>query len=109
MQLIMHWASVIGLVADVVGFSLIAFEWYRAFGHAVAYRTEELHDAFERKQARIEGREPEYRLQLEEEEMSRLFSKLHVKESAFRGHVFLSGSALVIIGFVFQVIGSWPK
>jgi hypothetical protein len=47
-----QWLPVAGLVADVIGFLLIAWEWYRAFTHSVHVRNEELHDAFERNRAK---------------------------------------------------------
>jgi hypothetical protein len=103
-----QWLSVLGLLADVAGFLLIAWEWYRAFTHSVHMRSEELHDAEERRQAREEGREHVKGMQWEDEEMARLFSRLHNAEASFRRWLFLLGCGLVILGFLLQSAGSWP-
>jgi hypothetical protein len=104
-----QWFSVAGLVADVVGFLLIAWEWYRAFSHSVLVRNLQLHDAYERNRARQEGREPDYAMQAEEETMAKEFSKLHNAEAGLRRNVFLYGCGLVILGFALQATGSWPQ
>lgn len=103
-----QWLSITGLFADVVGFVLIAIEWYRSFTHAVFIRNRELHDAYKRNRAREEGREPEYAMEAEEETMAREFSKLHNAEARFRGRLFWLGVALVVAGFVLQALGAWP-
>jgi hypothetical protein len=104
-----QWLSVVGLVADIVGFLLIAWEWYRGFTHSVHIRNLQLHDAYERNLAREQGREPGFAMQEEEETMAREFSKLHNTEVGFRRSLFVIGFGLVILGFVLQVGGSWPQ
>jgi Flp pilus assembly protein TadB len=98
--------GVTGLVADVLGFLLIAWEWHRTFKHTYEIRQLQLQDAYERNQARHEGRQPENRMQAEEETMAKEFSKLHGREGQFKQNLFLTGMALVILGFLLQVIGA---
>jgi hypothetical protein len=72
-----QWLSVAGLAADIVGFLIIAWEWYRGFTHSVHIRNLQVDDAYERNLARDQGREPVFAMQEEEETMAREFSKLH--------------------------------
>jgi hypothetical protein len=41
--------------------------------------------------------------------MWREFQKLFFKEWRMRGRIFYGGVVLVIFGFLFQVMGSWPR
>src|SRR3954463_15785738 len=103
-----QWLSILGLLADIVGFLVIAYEWRRSFKYNVDMRTLELQDAHGRNLARQVGHEPRYTLQEEEETMAREFSKLHRQEADFRLSLFWIGGALIILGFLLQSIGSWP-
>jgi len=103
-----QWFTVIGLAADVVGFCLIAIEWYRTHGHRVFVRARELGEAYERNAAREEGREPDCIMQDEEETMAGEFLKLHYSEARVRQSLYLLGLVLVVVGFLLQLIGAWP-
>jgi len=102
-----QWFSVIGLVFDIVGFLLIVFEWRHMFIRERNRRMEELDNDYERSRGERFGqtyndpRSADYT-------MARLFSKLFMQEWRYRGRLFYSGVVLVIIGFVGQVVGSWP-
>lgn len=100
--------TVAGLVADLVGFILIAAEWHRTFKYTEETRQLELQDAYERNEAREQSREPEYRLATEEETMAKEFSKLRYKEALFRQWIFFLGVGLVVVGFALQVLGALP-
>lgn len=99
-----NWTAV-GLIADFIGFIIIALEWHRTFKYTEEIRQNELQDAYERNQAREEGREPEFQLQMTEETMAREFSKLRFAEAVFRERLFFFGVGLILLGFVFQLIG----
>lgn len=40
--------------------------------------------------------------------MWREFQKLFLKEWHWRSRIFFVGAGMVILGFIFQVLGSWP-
>jgi len=40
--------------------------------------------------------------------MWREFQKLFLREWRWRRKVFFTGATLVVLGFVFQVLGNWP-
>lgn len=100
--------TVAGLIADVIGFVLIAAEWHRTFRYTEEIRQLQLQDAYERNEAREKGRKPNYRMQREEETMAKEFSKLRHQEAKFRQSLFFLGVGLVVVGFVLQVIGALP-
>lgn len=100
--------TVAGLVADIIGFAIIAFEWHRTFKYTEEIRHQQLQDSCERNEAREQGREPEYRLEAEEETMAQEFSRLRYKEAVFRERLFYGSVGLIVLGFVLQVIGALP-
>lgn len=104
----MWQVTVVGLVADLIGFVLIAVEWHRTFKYTEQIRQLQLHDAYERNEAREQGRKPEYRMADEEETMAKEFSKLRHGEAQFRQSLFFLGVGLVVLGFGLQVIGALP-
>jgi hypothetical protein len=102
-----QWFSVAGLLFDIVGFLLIAFEWRHMFIRERDRRMSELDQDYERSRAEYAGntyedpRSADYT-------MARPFSKLFMKEWRYRGSLFYTGVVLVIIGFLGQTAGSWP-
>lgn len=100
--------TIAGLIADIIGFAIIAFEWHRTFKYTEEVRQLQLQDAYERNEAREQGREPEYHVQMEEEVMAKEFSKLRGEEAIFRERLFWTGIGLVVLGFVLQLIGALP-
>lgn len=104
----MWQVTVAGLVADLIGFVLIAFEWHRTFKYTEEIRQLQLQDAYERNEAREQGRKPKYRMATEEEMMAKEFSKLRHREAVLRERLFLLGVGLVVLGFILQVVGALP-
>lgn len=101
-----NWFSVIGQLFDVVGFLVIAWEWFHQFQRDHDRRIRELEKASQRQQASYEGRRPPP--QDEDAAMWREFQRLFLKEWRWRRKVFFTGAGLVILGFLFQVLGNWP-
>jgi hypothetical protein len=98
-----QWFSVIGLVLDVVGFLTIAWERHHMYTRDYQRRIAELEEAYKRDRATREG--TQYEAPDEDAAMWRLFQKR--EEWRWRGRVFSTGVAVVILGFVGQLFGSW--
>jgi hypothetical protein len=100
-----QWLSIVGLLLDIVGFLLIAFEWRHMYVRKRERRMDELQHDYERRMAEIRGEEyadprsGDYT-------MARLFSKLFMKEWRYRGWLFYGAVGLVILGFIGQTLGS---
>jgi hypothetical protein len=98
-----QWLSIVGLLLDIVGFLVIAFEWRHMYVRERERRMDELHHDYERSRAEIRGEEyadprsGDYT-------MARLFSKLFMKEWRYRGRLFYGGVVLVILGFIRQTL-----
>jgi hypothetical protein len=101
-----NWYAVIGQFLDVVGFLIIAFEWHHQFKRDHDRRIGELQRAYERNAAEQCGEPPPE--QDEDAAMWREFQKLFLAEWRWRRKVFFTGAGLVILGFLFQVLGNWP-
>jgi len=100
------WYAVIGQTLDVIGFLIIAVEWYHQYRREHDRRMDLLQKAYERNSAEILGQPiPE---QDEDKLMWREFQKLFMREWRWRRKVFFTGATLVILGFAFQVLGNWP-
>ena len=102
-----QWFSVAGLVFDVVGFLLIAFEWRHIFWREHERRIYELEHDYERSSAEQLGKTYEDPRR-GDYTMWREFQKLFLKEWRFRRKIFYAGVILVVLGFCGQVFGSWP-
>lgn len=98
--------TVAGLIADIIGFVIIAFEWHRTFRYTEEIRQLQLQDAYERNEAREQGRKPQHKMAEEEEVMAKEFSKLRGEEAIFRERLFFFGVGLVLLGFALQMIGA---
>jgi hypothetical protein len=102
------WCNILGLVFDLLGFSLLAIEWRRSFRHSVETRQDELQDAYQRNRTREQKKKVVSRREREEETMAKEFSKLAYQESQRRYWLFRVGVTLFVIGVILQVIGSLP-
>lgn len=100
------WFSVTGQLLDVVGFLIIAVEWFHQYQRDHERRIGELQKAYERNEAAERGEPPPD--QDDDAMMWPEFQKLFLKEWLWRRRVFVTGAALVITGFIFQVLGNWP-
>ena len=69
-------------------------------------RISELEQARERNMAEREGRS--FTPIDEDAAMWRLFQKLFLQEWRWRAKVFYTGVVLVVLGFIGQMLGSWP-
>jgi hypothetical protein len=101
-----QWFSVAGLIFDVIGFLTIAWEWHHMFQRDRSNRIHELGEARERSIAEREERP--YKAIDDDAMMWRVFQKLFLQEWRWRAKVFFTGVVLVIIGFLGQLLGSWP-
>src|SRR5258708_3565121 len=95
-----QWFGVIGLILDLVGFLIIAFEWYRSYQHQFDKRISELEEASER----FHGRDSD-----EDANNFRIFQRLFVSDSKRRFRIFATGAALVMLGFLGQVVSNLPS
>jgi len=102
-----QWFSIVGLLLDIVGFLLIAFEWRHMYIRERRRRMDELQHDYERSRAENFG-ETYNDPRAGNYTMARLFSKLFMKEWRYRGRLFYCGVVLVILGFIGQTFGSWP-
>ena len=99
-----QWFSVAGLVLDVIGFLIIAFEWKRGFDHSVLLRQAMVERDYMR------TTEPEAARERDEGDASmwRNTQRENLKDNQRRAQLFWSGVVLVILGFIGQAIGSLP-
>lgn len=102
-----QWFSIAGLDFDIVGFLIIAFECRHMFWREYEKRQYELNADYQKYGAELRGekyqdpRNGDYT-------MAKEFSKLVSKEGLYRRELFYVGVVLVVLGFVGQVLGSWP-
>jgi len=101
-----NWYAVVGQTLDIIGFMTIAIEWYHQYKRDHDRRIVELEKAYERSSAERLGQP--FPDQDEDRMMWREFQKLFLREWRWRRKVFFTGAGLVILGFVFQVLGNWP-
>ena len=88
------------------GFLIIALEWHHQFKRDHHRRIDQLQKAYERNAAELSG-EP-YEDPDDDKYNWRMFQKLFIEEWQWRRKVFFTGAGLVIVGFIFQVLGNWP-
>jgi len=102
-----QWFSIIGLVLDVVGFLIIAKEWHDSFLHNVFIRQDAVQRDYERTTAA--AKDAPYNDPTEADaSMWRNTQRENILDNRRRARLFFSGLALVVLGFLGQVIGSWP-
>jgi hypothetical protein len=102
-----QWFSVGGLVLELLGFLLIAFEWRHMLWREHERRLYELQHDYERYGAELQGKEYEDPRRADYT-MWREFQKLFLKEWRFRRRIFYCGLVLVLFGFMGQTTGSLP-
>ena len=102
-----QWLSIAGLAFDIVGFLMVAFEWHFMSQRDNAERLNQIEMDYERSAAELDGRkyqDPHGG----DSAMLRGFQKLWRADKRFRRRLFYPGVTLVILGFAFQILGSWP-
>lgn len=102
-----QWLSIAGLAFDIVGFLLIAFEWHLMFKREMHERLQQTVEVFEKYKAHWTGDQYEEPY-LEDHTIWRELQKLQAKDKRVRQKLFYPGVVLVVLGFLFQVLGSWP-
>ena len=85
-----QWFSIVGLLLDIVGFLVIAFEWRHMYIRERERRMDELQHDYERSRAENFG-ETYNDPRAGDYTMARLFSKLFMKEWRYRGRLFYGG------------------
>jgi hypothetical protein len=101
-----NWYSIIGQLLDVVGFLIIAVEWHHQFKRDHDRRIGELQKAYERQAAEL--RRESYEDPDRDVDNWRIYQRLFLEEWNWRRKVFYTGAGLVVLGFLFQVLGNWP-
>jgi hypothetical protein len=100
-----QWFSVVGLVMDICGFLLIAKEWWHVFQHSIALRQSAVEADFD---LATKGVKAARKRVAADASMWRNTQFENEKDNSFRRSTFIVGAALVILGFIGQLIGSWP-
>jgi hypothetical protein len=101
-----QWFSVVGQILDVIGFLTIAWEWHHMFSRDRRRRIAELEEARNRSMS-AQLAVPHMPID-QDAAMWRVFQKLFLREWRWRGRVFGAGVVLIILGFLGQVLGSFP-
>ena len=109
-----QWLTVLGLGLDFFGFMLLLREWWLAFFSEA--RQMQLAEQFDRMRAmrnmhpRAPGqRNPFEQLErMQNETATRQARAEHRAAMAARRGVFLLATALIVSGFVLQIVGAWP-
>ena len=100
-----QWYSVVGLALEVVGFLFVAWEWRHVFEHSVLLRQNTVEEDCT---LTVEGEEAARRRRLADASMWRNTQRENRKDNARRARIFYLGVALVVLGFIGQLVGSLP-
>jgi len=96
-----------GLVLDVIGFLIIAFEWRHTYLHSVFLREARVQEDRDRTKADEQGKNYEDSTQADAS-MWRHTQRENLKDNRYRARLFFVGVVLVIFGFLGQTLGSFP-
>jgi hypothetical protein len=99
--------SVAGLVLDVIGFLIIAFEWRHTYLHSAFLRETQVQEDHDRTKADEQGKNYEDSTQADAS-MWRHTQRENLKDNRYRARLFFVGAVLVIFGFLGQTLGSLP-
>lgn len=91
------WFSVVGLIADIIGFGMLSWEWRAAIKQA--------------EEDDVEGALNVGAWGMDDDEKAKRKPGIQAKFAARynpRKRWFLTGAGLIIAGFVFQLLGSLP-
>jgi hypothetical protein len=102
-----QWFSVLGLALEVAGFLIVLYEWRRISEKEMQARMLRIEEDYKKTKAVEKGEELHDPSALDFT-MWREFLKLWQKEKQFRDNLFYSAGALIILGFILQIFGSWP-
>jgi len=109
-----QWLNVLGLALDFAGFMLLLREWWLAFFNE--RRQIEMQEQLERMQAmrnlrpRAPGeRNPFEALErMQDQQSTRNARTAHRTAMMTRRGTFLLSTALIVLGFVLQILAAWP-
>jgi hypothetical protein len=109
-----QWLTTIGLALDFAGFALLLREWWLAFFNEG--RQLEMEEQLERIRAmrnmipRDPGQRNPYESleRMQDEQAIRKARSVHRQAMAARQRMFLLATALVVVGFLAQLVGAWP-
>jgi hypothetical protein len=109
-----QWLTTIGLALDFAGFALLLREWWLAFFNEG--RQLEMEEQLERIRAmrnmvpRDPGQRNPYESleRMQDEQAIRKARTIHRRAMAARQRMFLLATALVVLGFLAQLVGAWP-
>jgi hypothetical protein len=109
-----QWLTTIGLALDFAGFALLLREWWLAFFNEG--RQLEMEEQLERIRAmrnmipRDPGQRNPYESleRMQDEQAVRKARTIHRRAMAARQRMFLLATALVLLGFLAQLVGAWP-
>ena len=109
-----QWLTTIGLALDFAGFALLLREWWLAFFNEG--RQLEMEEQLERIRAmrnmipRDPGQRNPYESleRMQDEQAIRKARSIHRQAMAARERMFLLATALVVLGFLAQLVGAWP-
>jgi hypothetical protein len=96
---------VVGLVLDVIGFLIIAFEWKHGFEQSVLLRQAAVEEDYE---LTASGKAAAKKRREAGVSMWRNTQRENLKDNVFRSRMFWTGATLVVLGFLGQLIGSVP-
>jgi hypothetical protein len=109
-----QWLTTIGLALDFAGFALLLREWWLAFFNEG--RQLEMEEQLERVRAmrnmipRDPGQRNPYESleRVQDEQTIRKARTIHRAAMAARKRMFILAMALVVLGFLAQMLGAWP-
>lgn len=101
------WFSVVGQSLDLIGFYIIAWEWYHQLERDHDRRMVELKKAYDRQSAEILGEK--YIDPDDEKDNWRIYQPLFLKEWRWRRKMFIAGAVCFTLGIAGQILGSWPN
>jgi hypothetical protein len=109
-----QWLNVLGLALDFAGFAMLLREWWLAFFNE--QRQIELEEQQERVRTLRNLRPPqpgtrnpfETLERVQDEAALRRARGEHRSAMAARKGTFLTATALIVLGFLLQIVGAWP-
>jgi hypothetical protein len=109
-----QWLTTIGLAVDFAGFMLILREWWLAFFNE--QRQLEMEEQLDRMRAmrnlipRDPGKRNPYETleRVQDEQAIRKARDMHRQVMAARKSMFVLSIALIVAGFILQLVGAWP-
>jgi hypothetical protein len=100
-----QWFAMVGLTAEVIGFLMIAYEWHETFKHLVLSRDNAVELDYIRT---TQGEEAAKAREEADASMWRNTQRENHRDNAHKMRLFGWGVALVIFGYLGQLIGSLP-